>query len=81
MLTAPQSSRKSNAAAELVPDVGLWSQADSVAEIAELLALALSRMKAGKARELSDHRGDSSLDTLAHQSGHPASSKRRMTNV
>jgi hypothetical protein len=47
-------------------------------EIAELLALALSRIQARKASELSDHRGDSSLDTSAHQSGHATSSKRRM---
>jgi hypothetical protein len=50
-------------------------------EIAELLALAVSRMQARKASELSDHGGDSSLDTSAHQSGHPTSSERRMTDA
>jgi hypothetical protein len=51
---------------------------DRIAEIAELLALAVSRIQARKASELSDHGGDSSLDTSAHQSGHATSSKRRM---
>jgi hypothetical protein len=40
-----------------------------------------SRIQARKASELSDHGGDSSLDTAAHQSGHPTSSKRRMTDA
>jgi hypothetical protein len=53
---------------------------DRTAEIAELLALAVSRIQARKASELSDHGGDVSLDTLAHQSGHATSSKRRMTS-
>jgi hypothetical protein len=52
----------------------------NIREIAELLALAVSRMQARKASELSDHAGDSSLDTLAHQSGHATSSERRMTS-
>jgi len=50
-------------------------------EIAELLALAVSRIQARKASELSEQPGDSSLDTSAHQSGHPTSSKRRMTDA
>ena len=53
---------------------------DRIAEVAELLALAVSRIQARKASELSDHGGDSSLDTSAHQSGHATSSKRRMTS-
>jgi hypothetical protein len=53
---------------------------DRIPEIAELLALAVSRKQALKASELSDHGGDSSLDTSAHQSGHATSSKRRMTS-
>jgi len=52
-----------------------------IEEIVELLALAVSRMQARKASELSDHTGDSSLDTSAHQSGHRTSSKRRMTDA
>ena len=52
----------------------------AVREIAELLALAVSRIQARKASKLSDHAGDSSLDTSAHQSGHATSSKRRMTS-
>jgi hypothetical protein len=52
-----------------------------IEEIADLLALAVSRMWARKASELSAHTGDSSLDTLGHQSGHPTSSKRRMTDA
>jgi hypothetical protein len=50
-------------------------------EIAELLALGLSRIQARKASGLSDHTGDSSLDILAHQSGHPTPSKRRMVDA
>jgi len=54
---------------------------DNIREIAELLVLAVSRISARKASELSDYGGDSSLDTSAHQSGHATSSKRRMTHV
>jgi len=57
------------------------SERPAVQEIAEILALAVSRIAARKASELSDHPGDRSLDILAHQSGHSASSKRRMTDA
>ncbi|WP_156042252.1 hypothetical protein [Bradyrhizobium sp. URHD0069] len=57
------------------------SEQTGLQEIAELLALAVSRIQARKASELSDHRGDSSLDTSALQSGYPTSSKRRMTDA
>ena len=60
--------------------MNLQCSQDRIREIAELLALAVSRMQARKASELSDHGGDSSLDTSAHQSGHATSSKRRMTS-
>jgi hypothetical protein len=53
----------------------------NIREIAELLALAVSRIQVRKASELSEHRGDSSLDTSAHQSGHPTFSERRMTDA
>jgi hypothetical protein len=52
----------------------------NIREIAELLALAVSRIQARKASDLSEHGGDSSLDTSAQQSGHATSSKRRMTS-
>lgn len=54
---------------------------EQISEIAEILALAVSRMEARKASELSDRPGDSSLDISAQQSGHSASSKRRMTHA
>jgi hypothetical protein len=54
---------------------------DRIAEIAELLALAVSRIQARKASDLYDHAGDSSLDTSADQSGHSTSSKRRMIDA
>jgi hypothetical protein len=57
------------------------SNHESIPEIAELLALAFSRIQLRKASKLFDRGGDSSLDTLAHQSGHPTSPKRRMTHV
>jgi hypothetical protein len=57
------------------------SEQTALQEIAELLALAVSRIQARKASQLSDHGGDSSLDTSAHQSGHPTSWKRRMTDA
>ena len=50
---------------------------DRITEIAEILALGLSRMQARKASGKSAPAGDSSLDILAVQSGHPAISKRR----
>jgi hypothetical protein len=57
------------------------SENGAIQEIAELLALAVSRKQARKASELSDHTGDSSLDTSAHQSGHPTFSERRMIDA
>jgi len=60
--------------------MNLQCSQDRIREIAELLALAVSRIQARKASELSHHEGDSSLDTSAHQSGHATSSKRRMTS-
>jgi hypothetical protein len=57
------------------------SEQGRLQEIAELLALAVSRIQVRNASELSGHGGDSSLDTSAHQSGHAASSKRRMTDA
>jgi hypothetical protein len=57
------------------------SPSERIIEIAELLALAVSRIQARKASELSDHTGDSSLDTSAYQSGHPTFSKRRMIDA
>ena len=57
------------------------SENGAIQEIAELLALAVSRIQARKASELSDHTGDSSLDTSAHQSGHPTFSERRMIDA
>ena len=50
-----------------------------ISEIGGLLALAVSRRQARKASQLSEHRGDSSLEGV--QSGHPASSKRRTADA
>lgn len=41
-----------------------------IAEIAEILALGLMRLKARQSTELSRVSGESSLDFAAHQSGH-----------
>jgi len=68
-------------AVELPAETACCSPRDRMAEIAELLALAVSRIQARKASELSDHTGDSSLDTSAHQSGHPTFSERRMIDA
>ena len=43
---------------------------ERLAEIAELLALALTRLRARKSREFSRPNGESSLDCFGHQSGH-----------
>ena len=43
---------------------------ERLAEIAELLALALTRLRARKSREFSLPTGESSLDYLGSQSGH-----------
>jgi len=45
---------------------------DRITEIAELLALGLSRIQARKASGLIDHTGDVSLDISPDQSGHAA---------
>jgi hypothetical protein len=84
MLTKRTSSSNRNgtrSAVELPAETACCSPRDRMTEIAELLALAVSRMQARKASELSDHTGDSSLDTSAHQSGHPTFSKRRTTDA
>ena len=44
--------------------------AERLAEIAEILAAGLMRLKARKSTPLSAHSGESSLDCPAHQSGH-----------
>lgn len=40
-------------------------------ELAELLAMGLTRAMRPKSRELSSDPGESSLDILGHRSGHP----------
>ena len=52
-----------------------------ISEIGGLLALAVSRIRARKASQLSEHGGDSSLDNLGVQSGHPTASKRRTADA
>jgi hypothetical protein len=49
--------------------------------IAELVALAVSRMQARKASELSAHTGDRPLDILGIQSGHPNPLERRTADA
>ena len=46
------------------------SAAERLAEVAEILAAGLLRLKARKSSALSAHRGESSLDCPGHQSGH-----------
>ena len=46
------------------------SAAERLAEIAEILAAGLMRLRARKSSPLSADRGESSLDCAAHQSGH-----------
>jgi hypothetical protein len=41
-----------------------------LAEIAELLAAGLTRLRARQSSQISAHFGESSLDCAAHQSGH-----------
>jgi hypothetical protein len=43
---------------------------ERINEIAEILALGLTRLRARQSRALSPHVGESSLDCLGHQSGH-----------
>ena len=52
----------------LRPD--LMAPAERLDEVAEILAAGLVRLKAPKSSALSAHRGESSLDCVAHQSGH-----------
>ena len=53
------------------------SAADRLAEVAEILAIGLMRLRARKSTPLSPHSGESSLDCPGHQSGHPATVDRR----
>ena len=43
---------------------------DNLDEIAEILALGLTRLRARQSSPLSPHVGECSLDCLGHQSGH-----------
>ena len=52
----------------LRPD--LMEPAERLAEIADILAAGLMRLRARQSTRLSAHRGESSLDCAAHQSGH-----------
>lgn len=52
--------------------------ADRMAEIAEILGLGLIRLRARKSSEYSPTGGESSLDCLAHQSGHATPEKGRV---
>lgn len=52
------------------------TSAESLAEIAEILAAGLMRLKARKSSGLSADPGESSLDFSGHQSGHPTPMKR-----
>lgn len=42
---------------------------DRITEIAEVLALGVVRLHARKSSEISNYRGESSLDCIEHQSG------------
>jgi hypothetical protein len=46
------------------------SAAERLAEIADILAAGLMRLRARQSTHLSAHGGESSLDCLGHQSGH-----------
>jgi hypothetical protein len=46
------------------------SAAERLAELAEILAAGLMRLRARQSTPLSAHCGESSLDCAAHQSGH-----------
>jgi hypothetical protein len=48
----------------------LLSADERLAEIADLLAAGLMRLRARQSSHLSRHCGESSLDCSAHQSGH-----------
>lgn len=47
------------------------TQTDTLDEIAEILAAGLMRLEARKSSRKSGEFGESSLDCVAHQSGHP----------
>lgn len=51
-------------------DPGHLSAPERLAEIAEILAAGLMRLRARKSTPLSPHSGESSLDCPGHQSGH-----------
>jgi hypothetical protein len=51
-------------------DPGRFSPAERLAEIAEILATGLIRLRARQSSHLSADCGESSLDCLAQQSGH-----------
>jgi len=54
-----------------MPDrTGGLTTAERLAELAEILAAGLMRLRARKSSEFSADRGESSLDCPAHQSGH-----------
>jgi hypothetical protein len=62
-----------------VPMLGKWQRTETeerLAEIAEILAAGLMRLKARKSSGLSTDAGESSLDCHAHQSGHANALKR-----
>jgi hypothetical protein len=46
------------------------SAAERLAEVAEILAAGLMRLRARKSTPLSPHSGESSLDCAGHQSSH-----------
>jgi hypothetical protein len=51
------------------------SAAERLAEIADILAAGLIRLKSRQSSPLSPHCGESSLDCAAHQSGHAGTLK------
>lgn len=54
--------------------------ADRIAEIGEILALGLIRLRARKSSQFSDVNGESSLDCVATQSGHSDRNDRDRTD-
>lgn len=46
------------------------SAAERIAEIAEILACGLVRLKARQSRRIAEHRGENSVDFSANQRGH-----------
>ena len=57
-------------------DPGRMTAAERLAEIAEILAAGLMRLRARQSSPLSPDSGESSLDCVAHQSGHANALKR-----